>query len=115
MYVYVLMYVARLAVNIVSMTQWHSFCSIIKLRSCIKCIIFVVAVALIIWGFYKIFMLYIHTVNSKFDDNTILAQYNRYVCSDYVSPRSYTEDDYDQARIVLPNVCKYLHTVVYII
>ena len=59
-------------------------------------------------------MLYVHTVNSKFDDNTILAQYNRYVCSDYVSPKSFTdsEDDYDQARIVLPNVCKYLHTAV---
>ena len=45
---------------------------------------------------------------SKTDDkSTILAQYNRYACNDYVTPASYVEDDYDLARIVSPNVCKY--------
>ena len=57
-------------------------------------------------------MLFIDTVNCKLDSAS--AQYNRYVCNDYVSPTSFTADDYDQARISLPNICKYLHTAVYI-
>ena len=59
-------------------------------------------------------MLFIHTVSCKLDSAS-LAQYNRYVCNDYLSPTSFTEDEYDQARIVLPNICKYLHTAVYVV
>ena len=66
----------------------------------------VISIALIIRDFYIILILFIHTVSCKVDSAS-LAQYNRYVCNDYLSPTSFTEDDYDQARIVVPNICKY--------
>ena len=48
-------------------------------------------------------------MQSKVDDNSaILAQYNKFACNDYVTPASYADDDYDLARIVSPNICKYL-------
>ena len=47
------------------------------------------------------------TAQSKVDDNsTVLAQYNKFVCNDYITPASYAEDDHDLARIVSPNICK---------
>ena len=50
-------------------------------------------------------------MQSKSNDNSkMLAEYNRFACNDYVTPASYAEDDYDLARIVSPNVCKYLYS-----
>ena len=39
----------------------------------------------------------------------MLDDYNRVICNKYVTSSSYCEEDYDQAHIVSPNICKCLY------